>query len=69
MKAKELRQKTKPELDKILQELRKNLRQLRFKLASNKVKNIKEIYQAKKDIARIKTLAREDELKAKSKRK
>ena len=68
MKISELRRKTKPELNKILQGLRSKLRQLRFKLASNKVKNVREINQIKKNIARIKTLARESELKEKPER-
>ncbi|PJA02555.1 50S ribosomal protein L29, partial [bacterium (Candidatus Gribaldobacteria) CG_4_10_14_0_2_um_filter_36_18] len=45
------------------------LRQLRFDLASGKVKNVREIREIKKDIARMITLIRKDELKAKSERK
>ena len=56
MKAKELKQKTKTELNKILNDLRERQRQLRFDLASGKVKNIREIRQIKKDIARILTV-------------
>ncbi len=36
------------------------LRQLRFDLAAGKVKNIREIREIKKDIARIKTLMQKD---------
>lgn len=56
MKFKELQQKSKPELQKLLQESRERLRQLRFDLISGKVKNIKEIRMTKKEIARILTL-------------
>jgi len=59
MKASELRQKSKPELQKLLQDLRERLRQLRFDLAAGKVKNVREIRQIKKDIARILTLLHE----------
>lgn len=38
MKVKELRQKSKDDLEKILKEDREKLRQLRFDLASGKVK-------------------------------
>lgn len=54
--AQELKQKLKPELEKLLQDSREKLRQLRFDLASGKVKNVGEIRQIKKDIARILTI-------------
>jgi large subunit ribosomal protein L29 len=56
MKITELRQKSKTELEKILAESREKLRQLRFDLASGKVKNVREIRKIKKDIARILTI-------------
>ncbi|MBU4481001.1 50S ribosomal protein L29 [Patescibacteria group bacterium] len=56
MKTLELREKSKEELQKLLQENRERLRQLRFDLVSGKVKNVKEIRETKKDIARIQTL-------------
>lgn len=56
MKIRELRQKTEKELSKTLIDLRDKLRELRFNLAGGKVKNIKEIHQTKKDIARVLTL-------------
>ena len=59
MKISELRQKTKPELYKVLQENRELLRSLKFNLASGKVKNVKEIRIIKKDIARILTLLKQ----------
>lgn len=59
MKITELRQKSKSELQKLLQESRERLRQLKFDLTSGKVKNVKEIRETKKDIARILTLLNE----------
>jgi len=56
MKITELRQKPKNELQTLLLEKRERLRVLRFDLASGKVKNVREIRQIKKDIARILTL-------------
>ena len=52
----ELRQKTKSELEKLLQDNQERLRSLRFDLVSGKVKNVREIRKIKKDIARINTL-------------
>ena len=59
MKITEIRQKTKSELQKLLQDLQEKLRQLRFNLASGKIKNVKEIREIKKDIARILTIINE----------
>ncbi|PIR72868.1 MAG: 50S ribosomal protein L29 [Candidatus Nealsonbacteria bacterium CG10_big_fil_rev_8_21_14_0_10_36_23] len=59
MKFSELRQRPKPELQKLLAENREKLRQLRFDLASGKVKNVREIRKIKKDIARILTLLKQ----------
>ena len=56
MRITELRQKSKSELQKLLQDNRTRLGQLRFDLAAGKVKNVREIRQIKKDIARILTL-------------
>ena len=56
MKINELKQRPEPELKKLLQDSREKLRQLKFDLYSGKVKNIKEIRQIRKDIARILTL-------------
>lgn len=53
---KELLQKTKPELENALMEKRKSLEDLRFKSASGAVKNVKEIKETKRDIARILTI-------------
>ena len=43
------------EILKPLQEKREKLRQLRFDLSAGKVKNVREIRQIKKDVARILT--------------
>ncbi|MBU2564271.1 50S ribosomal protein L29 [Patescibacteria group bacterium] len=56
MKIRELRQKSDSELKRTLIDLRDKLRELRFNLAGGKVKNIKEVHQVKKDIAKILTL-------------
>ncbi len=56
MKLIELRKKSKGELQKILEDNREKLRQLRFGLSAGKVKNVREIRNLKKEIARIATL-------------
>jgi len=56
MKITELRQKSKIELQKVLEDNQKRLRQLRFDLFAGKVKNVREIRKIKKQIARILTL-------------
>ncbi|OGZ98400.1 MAG: 50S ribosomal protein L29 [Candidatus Sungbacteria bacterium RIFCSPLOWO2_12_FULL_41_11] len=58
MKAIELSQKPKEELQKLLKEKRKRLEELRFLSSQGKVKNVKEMSVVKKDIARILTLLR-----------
>lgn len=60
MKIRELREKSKMELQKLLIENREKLRQLKFDLASGKVKNVRAIRGLKKDIARILTCLEED---------
>jgi large subunit ribosomal protein L29 len=59
MKITELRQKSKPELQKLLQDNRDRLRQLHFDLAAGKVKNVREIRRIKKEIARILTILKQ----------
>jgi large subunit ribosomal protein L29 len=56
MKTNEFRQKTKEELTKLLFTKRNEYLNLRFDLAGGRVKNIKGIRSARKDIARILTL-------------
>ncbi len=59
MKITELRQKNKIELAAILEERLAKLAESRFDLSGGKVKNLKEIRQAKLDIARVKTILNE----------
>jgi len=56
MKINELKQKSKEEIKKTLEDDREKLRQLRFDLSAGKVKNVREIRNIKKEIARILTL-------------
>ena len=56
MKIKELRQKNKKELNDLLAESRKKVSQLRFDVASKKLKNVSQIKETRKSIARIITL-------------
>lgn len=58
MKATELRQKSKEELIKLVQEKRERINELRFLLPQGKVKNVKELMQARRDAARILTVLR-----------
>jgi len=57
--AAELRKKDKKELMTLVQDLKKKLSEMRFKLSANKVKNTKEMSNAKKEIARILTVLNE----------
>ncbi|HLC90098.1 MAG TPA: 50S ribosomal protein L29 [Patescibacteria group bacterium] len=52
MKFKELKNKNLNELQKILDEFRNKVRELRFKSAADQLKNVREIRAAKKVIAR-----------------
>jgi len=59
MKVSELRGKSKIELQNLLSDFRERLRALKFDLAAGKIKNVREIRELKKDIARILTLLKE----------
>ncbi|MBQ3816736.1 MAG: 50S ribosomal protein L29 [Clostridia bacterium] len=63
MKAKEIRENTLPELNEQLAKLKEELFNLRFQLAINQLENPMRIVAVKKDIARIKTIIRENEIK------
>ena len=63
MKAKEIKNLSAEELNKKLDELKKDLFMLRMKHATNQLDNLMRPAAAKKDIARIKTLIREEETK------
>jgi len=56
MKIVEFRQKSKEELKTLLEEKRRHADELRFLLSQKKAKNVKELANIKKDIARILTL-------------
>lgn len=60
MKSKELKQKSKEELQTLVQEKRAKAEELRFLLRQKKVKNVRELANEKKDIARILTLLRQN---------
>ena len=61
MKAKELKNLSVEELDKKLDELKKDLFMLRMQHATNQLDNPMRLAAVKKDIARIKTIIREKE--------
>ena len=63
MNAKEIRQSTLPELNEQLTKLKEEIFNLRFQLAINQLENPMRIVAVKKDIARIKTIIRENEIK------
>lgn len=67
MKASEMRNLSNAELQKRLKDLKTELFNLRFQLAINQLENPMRIKAVKKDIARINTLLRENELDAASK--
>ena len=62
MKATEVRKMSAAELDSKLVELKKDLFQLRLQLATNQLDNPVRIAEVKKDIARVKTMIREQQL-------
>ena len=64
MKASEIRKLSPKELDAKLLELKDELFKLRFQQAINQLENPMRINAVKKDIARVKTVIRERELKA-----
>ena len=64
MKANEVREMTNEELVSKLKDLKAELFNLRFQLAINQLDNPMRITAVKRDIARVKTVLRENELKA-----
>ncbi|OWZ84482.1 50S ribosomal protein L29 [Natranaerobius trueperi] len=62
MKTKEIRNLTNKELDAKLDELKEELFNLRFQVATGQIENPMRLKQVRKDIARIKTIMREREL-------
>lgn len=67
MKAEELRDLNATELDEKLAEAKVELFNLRFQLATGQLDNPARISQTKREIARIKTVMREQELAAANK--
>lgn len=59
MRIKELRQKSKDELLKLLQDKKSKAVQFKINIFSGNVKNVRELRETKKDIARIYTLLKE----------
>ena len=64
MRANDLREKSAEKLNEELASLKQELFQLRFQLAINQLENPMLIKAVKKDIARIQTILRENEIKA-----
>ncbi|CAB1245088.1 MAG: 50S ribosomal protein L29 [Clostridiales bacterium] len=63
MKASEVREMTNEELQSKLKDLKEELFNLRFQLAINQLDNPMRVSAVKKDIARVKTVLRANELK------
>ena len=63
MKASEVRDLTTAELESKLKDLKAELFNLRFQLAINQLDNPMRISAVKKDIARVQTVLRENEIK------
>ncbi|MBK5251372.1 MAG: 50S ribosomal protein L29 [Peptostreptococcaceae bacterium] len=64
MKTKKLRDMTSQELDNQFNDLKSELFNLRFQLATGQLDNPVKIKYVKKDIARVKTIQKEKELNA-----
>ena len=63
MKANDIRKKTNEELAVELNQLKSDLFKLRFQYATNQLENPMKMKSVKKDIARVKTIIREREIK------
>ena len=63
MKNNKLKDMSSPELEKELSALKSELFKLRFSLATNGLDNPLKVKEVRKDIARLKTILRERELK------
>ena len=59
MDIQEIRKKDKKDLEKSVQDLKKKLSDIRFTFSSNKLKNVKEVSNIKKEIARMLTMINE----------
>ena len=59
----ELREKSKGELETTERDLHEQIFRLRFQLTTGQTEGLKKLREAKKDLARVKTLLREAELR------
>ena len=66
MKASQFNEMTSAELSQKLEQLKGEIFNLRFQLATNQLQNPMMIKQTKRDIARVQTILREREIKAAS---
>jgi large subunit ribosomal protein L29 len=66
MKASQVRTKTPDELDTNLADLKKEQFNLRFQKATNQLEKTSRINEVRKDIARVKTIARQKAAEAKA---
>jgi large subunit ribosomal protein L29 len=62
-RVKELREKKKDELQNTERELAEQIFRLRFQLTTGQTEGLKKLREAKRDMARVKTLLREAELR------
>ncbi len=60
----EMKNRTVAELERTVADATERLRALRFDLAAGKVKNVAELHETRKRIARAKTFLREQEIAA-----
>jgi large subunit ribosomal protein L29 len=59
----ELREKSKGELENTERDLHEQIFRLRFQLTTGQTEGLKKLREARKDLARVKTLLREAELR------
>lgn len=62
MNATQWQEKTKIERAKALIDLQEQARKLRFDMATREAKNVSDYHKIKKDIARLKTISRQEEV-------
>ncbi len=61
MKMKDIKEKTKTELESKLSEVKKNILALKFKKATGQLENVMAVHNLKKDVAKIETVLRKRE--------
>lgn len=64
MKTNELRQKSNEELTRLAVELRGNIRDMRFKIATRQHNKVRSLREAKKDLAKVLSVLRELQTKS-----